>query len=132
LLDLTGMRVTKASVNGRKVRFAARAGKLRLTTEPLARNQPVRIDIAYTGNPQPAIGTWGDIGWEELEDGVLVAGQPIGASTWFPCNDHPSNKPTFRITVLTEPEYTVVSNGDLVEKVRRAGRTAWTFQSATP
>ncbi|RAE32362.1 M1 family peptidase, partial [Burkholderia multivorans] len=48
LLDLTGMRVTKASVNGRKVRFAARAGKLRLATEPLARNQPVRIDIAYT------------------------------------------------------------------------------------
>lgn len=132
LLDLTGMRVTKASVNGRKVRFASRAGKLRLTTEPLARNQPVRIDIAYTGNPQPAIGTWGDIGWEELEDGVLVAGQPIGASTWFPCNDHPSNKATFRITVLTESEYTVVSNGDLVEKVRRAGRTAWTFQSGTP
>lgn len=132
VLDLTGMRVTKASLNGRKVRFTARGKKLRLTTEPLVRNQPVRIDIAYAGNPQPAIGTWGDIGWEELEDGVLVAGQPIGASTWFPCNDHPSNKAKFRITVLTESEYTVVSNGELTDKVRKAGRTAWTYRSTTP
>ncbi|MCM1012723.1 MULTISPECIES: M1 family metallopeptidase [unclassified Brevibacterium] len=132
VLDLTGMRVTKASVNGRKVRYSLRGKKLRLSTEALGKNQPVRIDIAYEGNPQPAIGTWGDIGWEELEDGVLVAGQPVGASTWFPCNDHPSNKAKFRIRVLTESEYTVVSNGDLVEKVRKAGRTAWTFQSTTP
>ncbi len=131
-LDLTGMRVTKAAVNGRKIRFSARDGKLNLVTEPLPSNQPVRIDIAYVGNPQPAIGAWGDIGWEELEDGVLVAGQPVGASTWFPCNDHPSNKATYRIKVLTESEYTVVSNGRLIDRVRKAGRTAWTWESDVP
>lgn len=132
VLDLTGLRVTKASVNGRKVRFATRGKKLRLTTEALSKNQPVRIDISYAGNPQPAIGTWGDIGWEELEDGVLVAGQPVGAATWFPCNDHPSDKAKYRIRVLAESEYTVVSNGRLTEKVRRAGRTQWTYESTTP
>ncbi|RBP61902.1 peptidase M1-like protein [Brevibacterium sanguinis] len=131
-LDLTGLRVTKASVNGSKVRFSHRGQKLRLTTGSLEADQPVRIDIAYVGNPAPTIGTWGDIGWEELEDGVLVAGQPVGASTWFPCNDHPSNKSTYRIRVLTESEYTVVSNGRLTDKVRKAGRTAWTWESTVP
>ena len=132
LLDLTGLRVTKAAVNGSKVRYSTRGKKLRLTTETLPKDQPVTIDISYVGNPQPAVGTWGDIGWEELEDGVLVAGQPIGASTWFPCNDHPSNKSKYRIRVLTENEYTVVSNGGLVDKTRKAGRTAWTYESQTP
>lgn len=132
VLDLTGLRVTKASVNGRKVRFSTHGKKLRLTTETLPTNQPVRIDVSYVGNPQPAIGTWGDVGWEELEDGVLVAGQPVGASTWFPCNDHPSDKSKYRIRVLVESEYTVVSNGALVDKTRKAGRTAWTFESTTP
>ncbi|WP_246490345.1 M1 family metallopeptidase [Brevibacterium oceani] len=132
VLDLTGLRVSKASVNGTKVRFSARGKKLRLTTSQLSKDQPVRIDISYAGNPQPAIGTWGDIGWEELEDGVLVAGQPVGASTWFPCNDHPSNKAKYRIRVLVESEYTVVSNGALTEKVRKAGRTQWTYESTTP
>ncbi|UVI37914.1 M1 family metallopeptidase [Brevibacterium spongiae] len=132
VLDLTGLRVTKASVNGRKVRYSARGKKLRLTTPSLKRDQPVVIDISYTGNPEPAIGTWGDIGWEELEDGVLVAGQPVGASTWFPCNDHPSNKAQYRIRVLVESEYTVVSNGSLTKKTRKAGRTQWTYESTTP
>ncbi|WP_260848233.1 M1 family metallopeptidase [Brevibacterium aurantiacum] len=132
LLDLTGLRVTKAAVNGKKARYSTRGKKLHLTTDPLPKNQPVRIDVSYVGNPQPAIGTWGDVGWEELEDGVLVAGQPVGASTWFPCNDHPSDKSKYRIRVLTESEYTVVSNGELVDKVRKAGRTAWTYESRTP
>ncbi|MFP3398290.1 M1 family metallopeptidase [Brevibacterium sp. SIMBA_078] len=132
VLDLTGLRVTKASVNGKKVRFSAQGKKLRLTTPALKSDQPVVIDISYTGNPEPTIGTWGDVGWEELEDGVLVAGQPVGASTWFPCNDHPSNKSQYRISVLVESEYTVVSNGSLTKKTRKAGRTRWTYESTTP
>jgi aminopeptidase N len=132
LLDLTDLRVSKASVNGSKVRYSVQGTKLRLTTPQLSKDQPVRIDISYAGNPQPAIGTWGDIGWEELEDGVLVAGQPVGASTWFPCNDHPSDQSKYKIKVLVESEYTVVSNGKLTDKVRKAGRTQWTYESTTP
>ena len=42
------------------------------------------------------------MGWEELTDGVLVASQPSGAPTWFPCNDRPDDKATYRIRVTTE------------------------------
>ena len=56
----------------------------------------------------------GPTGWEELTDGVLVAAQPHGAPTWFPCNDRMADKATYRVTVRTEPGYRVVSNGTLV------------------
>ncbi len=60
------------------------------------------LDIRYEGNPAPRRGIWGEVGWEELTDGVLVAGQPNGAPSWFPCNDHPRNKASYRISVTTD------------------------------
>jgi aminopeptidase N len=75
---------------------------------------------------------WGEVGWEELDDGVLVAGQPTGAASWFPCNDHPSNKASFRIRVSCEDPYTVVSNGALISRSTRSGRTIWTYEVKEP
>ena len=53
----------------------------------------------------------GEVGWEELSDGVLVAAQPYGAPSWFPCNDRPSDKATYRISVRTSSAYVVIANG---------------------
>ena len=58
----------------------------------------------------------GPTGWEELTDGVLVAAQPHGAPTWFPCNDRMADKATYRVTVRTDPGYRVVSNGSLTAR----------------
>ena len=79
-LDLVGLQVGKVSVNGRRVkRFSTREDKLFIW---LDKEIPVRssmsIDVRYEGNPAPRDSLWGDIGWEELTDGVLVAGQPSG------------------------------------------------------
>ena len=70
----------------------------------------VGVDVQYAGTPRPE-GPWGEVGWEELTDGVIVAGQPDGAPTWFPCNDHPGDKAGYRIAVTTESPYNVVANG---------------------
>ena len=97
-LDLSGLTVTKVYVNGKTARFKQSPGQVTVRSA-LTPGTPVRAEIRYNGNPAPAMGAWGDVGWEELEEGVLVAGQPNGASTWFPCNDHPRNKSTFTFTV---------------------------------
>src|SRR3546814_10513353 len=59
-------------------------------------------------------------GWEELDDGVIVAAQPHGAPTWFPCNDRPDDKATYVITIATAVGYYVASNGNLVRRRRKA------------
>ena len=58
----------------------------------------------------------GAAGWEELTDGVIVAGQPHGAPSWFPCNDRPSNKATYRMSITVAAGYRVVANGRLAEQ----------------
>jgi aminopeptidase N len=63
---------------------------------------------------------------------VLVAGQPIGAMSWFPCDDHPAAKASFRIQIATDSPYYALANGRLQDKRVRAGMTTWTYEQAEP
>jgi aminopeptidase N len=67
-----------------------------------------------------------------LSDGVIVAGQPGGAPSWFPCNDRPSNKARYRFTVTAPSDYHVVTNGVLRSKSRRASATTWIYEQREP
>ncbi|MEV0459745.1 hypothetical protein [Catellatospora methionotrophica] len=40
----------------------------------------------------------------------LVACQPVGAPSWFPCNDHLADEAAYRITITTVP-YAVLATG---------------------
>lgn len=133
-LDLAGLSVDKVTVNGvAPVKTVHAARKLVITPAvPLAAAETFEVVVRYRGAPHPVRSHWGELGWEELTDGVLVAGQPSGAPSWFPCNDHPSDKATFRILLTCEAPYTVVSNGPLVAKSTRSGRTSWTFDVREP
>ncbi len=74
----------------------------------------------------------GDAGWEELEDGVIVAGQPHGAPTWFPCNDRPDDKASYRIAITAPAGYHVIANGVLRDRKRRGSTETWAFEQAAP
>jgi len=133
-LDCAGLSVDKVTVNGVPARrIAHTARKLTITVAAtLPAGETFEVLMRYRGAPHPLRSAWGEVGWEELDDGVLVSGQPCGAQTWFPCNDHPSNKATYRISVSCESGYTVVSNGALVSQSARSGRTKWTYDVKEP
>ncbi len=133
-LDLVGLGMDKATVDGnRVVKHAQRAGKLQLQLpSPVAAGAEFTLDIRYSGIPAPDNGQWGEVGWEELADGVLVAGQPTGAPTWFPCNDRPDDKASYRITVTTDADYTAVCNGTLVSHTKKSSRETWVYEQAAP
>ncbi len=134
-LDLSpALTVSKVSVNGKRAaQFSSRGGKLRIRlASKLATGATLSIVVGYGGSPRPLRSLWGDVGFEELTDGVLVAGQPNGAASWFPCNDHPSDKAAFHIRVSTESRYRVVANGKLVSRRARASQTVWTYEQPEP
>ncbi|MDI3332016.1 MAG: M1 family metallopeptidase [Micrococcus sp.] len=137
-LDLHGLSATKvrAASEGRSVKVArltARNSRLVVDlASTLDAGTPLTLEITYSGVPKMLHGTWGEIGWEELEDGVLVAGQPNGASTWFPCVDHPSVKSTYHFTISTDAGYLPVCNGLPTGHRRRSSREEWTWELRQP
>lgn len=90
------------------------------------------VEVAYSGSPSPRRSRWGTVGWEELADGSLVAGQPIGAPTWFPCNDRPDDRAKYRITIATDAGYLGVATGVPGPVQRRGGREVRTYSTDVP
>lgn len=133
-LDLAGLRVKHPTVDGRPVaKFVHRNGKLRIRlTKPIPASADFTVTVAYAGNPRPISGLWGDIGWDELTEGSLVASQPTGAPSWFPCNDHPADKAGYRISVTADSPFTVLATGTLVTTRRRAATTTWVYEQPEP
>ena len=111
-LDLAGLRVSKVLLDGKTTRVHAPRLAAARSLPELAADQEFELRVKYDGSP----GTLkardlDDAGWEELADGVIVAAQPHGAPTWFPCNDRPSNKATYAITMAAPNEYYVAMCG---------------------
>jgi aminopeptidase len=132
-LDLAGLRVSKVMVDGRPAKWDHRGPRLLVTLpRSLPAGSSARVAITYAGTPAPARSRWGDVGWEELEEGALVASQPSGAATWFPCNDHPRYKATFRIAFECDSPFEVVATGTLVSSRTRGSRTVRVFEQRHP
>jgi len=134
-LDLADpLTVSKVSVNGqRPAQFRHSGGKLHVTlATALPASAAMSISVRYAGNPRSIRSLWGEVGFEELTNGALVAGQPNGAASWFPCDDHPSSKASYRIQISTDNPYRAVANGELVSRRTRAAMTTWVYEQAEP
>ena len=134
-LDLSSaLSVAKVTVNGKRPKhFRTDRDKLHITlAERLPAGAAMTVAVRYSGTPRPKRTPWGEVGFEELTEGALVAGQPNGASSWFPCDDHPSAKASFRIQIATESAYLTLANGKLLSRRARAGMTTWTYEQSEP
>jgi aminopeptidase N len=133
-LDLSdALSVSKVWVNGRRPQFTISGGKLRIRlATALPAGAALSVIVRYAGTPRPIQTYWGEVGFEELSNGALVAGQPNGAASWFPCDDHPSSKASYRIQISTDSPYRAIANGELISRRARAGHTVWTYEQAEP
>ena len=133
-LDLRGLRVSSISVAGVPARWRRRGAELTVTpAAPLPAGAPFEALVAYSGRPKPARGPAGTpMGWNPSRDGAFVASEPHGAPTWFPCNDHPTDKATYTIVVTVPKGRTAVANGSLVSVRRGRGKSTFTWRSAEP
>ena len=109
-LDLGGAMVARrvtAKHAPRVAKFRQSSGKLRLRfASEISAGTEFELHIRYGGSPRPIRTTWGEIGWEETESGSLVASQPNGAPSWFPCDDTPSEKAPYDIIITADSPFT--------------------------
>lgn len=131
--DLAGLRVSKVTVDGRPARWRHRGAKLHVQpATALDAGREVTVEIRYGGTPGPVGSPWGPVGWEELTDGILVAAQPSGACTWFPCNDLAAAKAPFRVAVTAPAAYLALSSGALVARRTHGSTTTWVYDQPEP
>ena len=133
-LDLRGLHVSSVRVEGETARFRRRGQELIITPHhPLPRGERFKVRVQYRGKPRPVIDPDGSRdGWIPTSDGAFVADEPQGAPTWFPCNDHPTDKATYDFRVTVPKTITAVANGKLVRRARHPHRTTFVWSEDAP
>jgi aminopeptidase N len=133
-LDLVHLRVSKVRIDGhRGTRFEQTQRKVIITPAAgIPADTDFAVTLEYAGAPAPSSSRWGTVGWEELDDGVIVAAQPSGAPTWFPCNDAVADKAGYDIRISTDQNYSVVCNGRLVDHSVSSGQGHWHYVQTQP
>ena len=97
-----------------------------------------KVRVYYHGLPEEALNPPWDGGfvWEEDATGlpwVGVACQGMGASSWWPCKDHLSDKPdSVRVTCSVPKELRFVGNGNLESDFEEAEKRISTWKVSYP
>jgi aminopeptidase N len=133
-LDYRGPKVRSVTVDGQRAAFSRSGQELVITpTAALPPGAQFAVEVDYRGRPKSLVDADGSReGWVRTDDGAFVVGEPSGSPTWFPCNDHPTDKAgfDFRITVPRGTE--AVANGALLGRERRGRRVTWSYAAEQP
>ena len=136
-LDLSGMTVHGVEVNSAAAHWDRLGQELRITpSKGLPKGRRFTVTVEYDGSPQTItrspIVFGSAYGWQYTSDGAFVGDEPNAASTWFPGNDHPQDKATYRFRVSVPDGKAVVANGDLASRSSAAGRTTYEWDETSP
>jgi len=132
-LDLLGLTVEAVEVDGEVAAFEHVGRELTITPpEVLPEGQRFEVAVTYAGRPTPVSEGTGlfDVGWQTDGREAFVVAEPSGAATFFPVNDHPTDKATYTFTVTAPEDQVVVANGLLAgDPVPGDGVRTWTYEA---
>ncbi|WP_375501720.1 M1 family metallopeptidase [uncultured Jatrophihabitans sp.] len=137
-LDLRrNLQVSSVRVDGRAAAFVQPAKLVQeLVVTPgrvIANGHTFTVVVRYAGTAKPITDPDGSLdGFITTGDGAFVASEPQGSPTWFPVNNIPRDKATYRVSITVPRGLKAVSNGRLVGVTRYAKTTTWRWALATP
>jgi aminopeptidase N len=131
-LDFVGLEVDDVTVDGIRADAATAKEKLTITPEtPVERDFTTVVD--YHGTPKTYEDPDGSSeGWIPTDDGATVMSQPVGAMSWFPNNNTPTDKATFDIELTVPDDLEAASNGVLASKRPGKDGTTWVWEQSVP
>ncbi|MFH9553458.1 M1 family metallopeptidase [Streptomyces sp. NPDC017435] len=133
-LDLQGLKVTGLTVD--HVRAEHRRNGQELVVTPkraLRKGERFQVTVTYNGTPGPVTDPDGSPdGWIPTDDGAFVAGEPQGAMTWFPADNHPLDKSGYDFTITVPEGRAAVANGVLLGQRTAHGRTTFHWRQSEP
>ncbi len=132
-LDFLGLTVDAVTVEGAPAAFTRQDGELVVDPEPrLPAGEGFVVTVAYHGTPENLRTIGFPLGWVDAGDITYVIAEPDAARTWFPANDHPSDKATFTFRITVPEGLTVAANGTLAETVPGPSTTTFVWEMTRP
>ncbi|WP_435817546.1 M1 family metallopeptidase [Micromonospora sediminicola] len=133
-LDLAGLDVDRVRVDGEPAKHRHDDAELVVTpAHGLPSGRRFTVEVTYGGVPKPLPNAeLGDGGFHATGDGAIALGQPESASTWYPVNDHPSDKATYDIAITVPDGLAALSNGVPKGRTSSGGRTTWRWSEGSP
>jgi aminopeptidase N len=126
-LDFVGFDITSLTVNAEDADFSRRQQELTITpAEPLTSGDHFTVVVQYSGIPEAIHSTAGPgwiVGWVDYDFGSYVFSEPDGAASFFPSNDHPSDKATYTFRITVPEPWEVAVNGDETEVIDNGDTT---------
>ncbi len=152
--------VTSVTVNGRAAGFHFEQATPQLSDDPVV-TQPMKLVVTphpstrpkagrmftvvvrYHGTPQEITDPDTSIeGWIQACfplnpprtcDGAFVVNEPMGAQSWFPSNNYPTDKATFDTIVTVPSAKTALGAGELVSRTDNGdGTSTWHWREDDP
>ena len=123
-LDLVGLTVHSVVVNGRRAFWSREGGELTIAPERGLPRRNFTVVVRYSGVPESLEGA----GFLHTDDGALVVGQPHVAASWYPVNDHPTDKASYSFQITVPAGLEVVANGVLTRQRTRHEWTTWSWR----
>ena len=123
-LDLSGLTVSSVKVDGRTAAFSRSGQELVVTpARGLRSGRTFSVVVHYAGVPAAITDADGSTeGWVRTPDGAFVVGEPVGAMSWFPSNNAPSDKATYDLRMTVPKAHLGV--GQRCPEVERAAAAA--------
>jgi aminopeptidase N len=134
-LDFIGFAIDGITVNGKPATYSRDGQELTVTpVEPIYRDDPFTVEVKYNGSPKQITSVALPVltGWVSYGDGSFVLSEPDGAANYYPVNDHPLDKATYKYTVTVPDPYQVAANGTLTGAIDDGGKTTYTFETRDP
>ncbi|MGH3322091.1 MAG: M1 family metallopeptidase [Streptosporangiaceae bacterium] len=133
-LDYRGPPISSLTVDGEPARFSRHGQELAVRpARGIQEGASFLVTVAYAGTPHAIKGPFGaPFGWHATDDGTFVADEPNAAPTWYPCDDHPTDKASYRFRVTVPAGKTAVANGRLAAKRTRHGERTFVWVESAP
>ncbi|UPK74820.1 M1 family metallopeptidase [Nocardioidaceae bacterium SCSIO 66511] len=129
------LEATRVALDGDRIESTESAEQLTLKTGAIKANEQRTLTIEYSGQPEPVAtaasrGDLSKVGWTTESDGsAWTMQEPWGAYTWYPVNDHPSDKAYYNADITAHGGMSGVFNGELtdIEEGDDTTTTTWSL-----
>ncbi|HEX5858571.1 MAG TPA: M1 family metallopeptidase [Microbacterium sp.] len=134
-LDLRGLTATAVTVGGKPMAFTQVENELVITPRPkLKTGAQTQVVVTYGGATTRPLDIEGaPYGWYTTADGAMVVSEPDGSATWYPVNDHPTDKASYTFEITVPEGLVAVANGlPAGAPITADGRTTWLWNAPDP